>query len=72
MKNDVMHTVNYAAERSACYHPWICKLAHRSSQARSISINYKLNPPINKIYFCMCGQLVFNRAIDRMVRVSRN
>ena len=27
MKNDVMHTVIYA-----CYHSWICKIAHRSSQ----------------------------------------
>ena len=33
MKNDVMDTVIYA-----CYCPWICKLANRSSQAGSMSI----------------------------------
>ena len=56
MKNDVMHTVIYAA---LCMLPSLdCKIAHRSSQVGSISIY--LNPPTCVLTQYKCYAAVTN------------
>ena len=44
-------------QRSACYRPWFCKIAHRSSQVESISMY--LNPPT-----CVLKKYLIARSIE--------
>ena len=69
MKNDVMHTMQH----SACYRPWICKLApqHRSSQSGTgLYIDLTKSSYSRNLILHVWFLLAFNRAIDRILAVG--